>query len=292
MATPIRIITTNTTYICQRRTSERRFFLKPSKQANAIIQYCLAWASKKHGVLIHEYLFQFNHYHMVLTDVEGNLPDFFRDFHAIVSRAIGCLHKQPWPIWGKESYNACKLLSKEAAIDAITYTLNNPVKDGLVKSYSKWSGLNSAHMKYGETFSVRKPNIFFSDKLPDVIDFKLTQAPDLSAVSREEIQKAVKSEETRLREALLAKKVFIPGMKRLMKQRITDAPASPRKLSRLKPTVKAKNRQLMMKALQEKKELINAYRRALKKFQEQTDKPLFPYGTYGLVRLGLVTTAM
>lgn len=290
MATPVRMIEQNTTYLCQRKTSEGRFFLKPSKKANAIILYCLAWASKKHGVLIHEYLFQFNHYHMVLTDVHGNLPDFYRDFHAMLSRALGYLHRRPWPIWGKESYNACKLLSEEAALEAISYTLNNPIKDGLVSSLKKWLGLHSAKLQYGEVKRVQKPKIFFSENLPEYVEFQVTQVPKMEHISKQHIISITEFERQGFIKKHRNEGYRYMGINRLMKQSLTDSPESQRKLFRLRPTLKAKNKWLMLEAIQRKKDFNAAYQQALKTFQQREDKPRFPIGTYGLLRLGLVVT--
>ena len=288
MATPVRIIEKNTTYMCQRNTSERRFFLKPSKKANAIIQYAMAWAAQKHGMLIHEYLFQMNHYHMVITDVHGNLPDFNRDFHAMVSRALGYLHKRRWPIWSHESYNACKLLSKEATLDAITYTLNNPIKDGLVSTLKKWLGLNSAQLQYGEPRMIQKPEIFFSEELPEEVELQVWPAPELEHVSKEQILEAVEENRLELCQRHKASGYRFIGMTKLLKQRLTDSPESLKALFKLKPTLKAKNRWLMLEAIQRKKDFTLAYQRALKEFKEREDKPVFPEGTYGLLRLGIV----
>jgi hypothetical protein len=42
-----------TTYLVTRRTSERRCFLRPSKEINAIFGYLLASISERYGVLVH-----------------------------------------------------------------------------------------------------------------------------------------------------------------------------------------------------------------------------------------------
>src|SRR5690606_3282959 len=94
-------------YLITRRCSERRFFLRPDSKVAHIFEYLLAFVAKTYGIEVHafvvmskvahifEYLLAFvaktygievhafvvmsNHYHLVITDTQGRLPDFQRD---------------------------------------------------------------------------------------------------------------------------------------------------------------------------------------------------------------------
>ncbi|WP_242392100.1 hypothetical protein [Anaeromyxobacter oryzisoli] len=43
------------TYLVTRRCSERRFFLRPSKDTDAIFRYVLAVAANRYGIQVHAY---------------------------------------------------------------------------------------------------------------------------------------------------------------------------------------------------------------------------------------------
>ena len=75
MTAPREIIP-GTTYLVTRRCTQRQFLLRPSRATNQVFTYCLLVASERFGVLVHGYAVLSNHYHLVLTDVHGNLPLF------------------------------------------------------------------------------------------------------------------------------------------------------------------------------------------------------------------------
>ena len=81
-----RQILAGTTYAVTRRCSERRFFLKPSHVVRQVFLYCLACAAEKHGVLIHAFEVMANHFHLVLTDPNGNLPLFMQWLDSTIAR--------------------------------------------------------------------------------------------------------------------------------------------------------------------------------------------------------------
>ena len=67
-----------TTYLVTRRCIGRRFLLRPDQALNELFVYCLGLAAQAHGVRVHALCVMSNYYHLVLTDVEGVLPDFMR----------------------------------------------------------------------------------------------------------------------------------------------------------------------------------------------------------------------
>src|SRR5690606_41410128 len=63
-------------YLLTRRCSERRFFLLPDAVVTQVFEYLLGLLSKEYGIQIHAYVVMSNHYHLVVTDIKGRLPDF------------------------------------------------------------------------------------------------------------------------------------------------------------------------------------------------------------------------
>lgn len=64
------------TYLVTRRCIGRRFLLRPDDALNNAFIYCLARAVDKYGMEVHGFCVMSNHYHLVLTDPQGLLPDF------------------------------------------------------------------------------------------------------------------------------------------------------------------------------------------------------------------------
>ena len=108
MALPRRIVP-STTYMITRRCYQRTRRLRPSPETNQIFLYCLAWAAAKTGVVIHAVCVMSNHHHIVLTDVHGALPDFARELHRTVAKAINAAQGQCENLWSVEHYHSLEL---------------------------------------------------------------------------------------------------------------------------------------------------------------------------------------
>jgi len=123
-----------------RTTAMSLFLLTPGPVVNQILEYCLAWAVRGRGILIHAVSVESNHYHMVVTDLEGKLSEFVQEFNRSAARCLLDYYRMRLPnvrldsVWsGSQSFNDTLLLTKGAILDKLDYVLNNPVKDGLVR---------------------------------------------------------------------------------------------------------------------------------------------------------------
>ena len=83
-----REILPNSTYLVTRRCTQRQFLLKPCTVINQIFLYCLALALARTGVVVHAFVVLSNHYHAVVTDPEGKLPEFLAYFHRLVATCV------------------------------------------------------------------------------------------------------------------------------------------------------------------------------------------------------------
>ena len=71
-------------YLITRRCSERRFLLRPGRETNNAFVYCMALAARKAGTTS-------NHYHAVVLDNRGGLPEFLEHFHKLFAKHQNCL---------------------------------------------------------------------------------------------------------------------------------------------------------------------------------------------------------
>ena len=165
------------TYLVTRTTLERRLFLRPGPDVNQVFEYCLFRAAQKYAIDVHAVGVQSNHFHAVVTDTCGQLSEFMRWLDRHVALCLIELYAKTHPhhqlegIWSKQPFNATLLLTPEAVLDEIVYTLTNPVKDGMVRDYRKWPGVVSRPRDWLQPVRfARRPELYFSQSDPELRD--------------------------------------------------------------------------------------------------------------------------
>jgi REP element-mobilizing transposase RayT len=266
-----------TTYLVTRRCAHRQFLLRPSQVTNQVFLYLLALGAKRYGVELHAYCVMSNHYHLVVTDPDVQLPAFLQFVHGLAGRAIHALLGQGEAFWGPDSYSAVTLASPRDVVDKTAYTLANPVAAGLVRAGRRWPGLWSDLRV--DVQLVPRPRHFFDPKggLPESVPLRLTTPPGLAAEEfREQVTEALAE-----REAEAAGRVasFL-GVARVLAQRVTARPRKAEPRGRLNPRVASRDKWRRIEALARLVGFLTDYRAALKEWHEGKKSVLFPAGTY------------
>jgi hypothetical protein len=283
--TPARRILSGTTYLITRRCSERRFFLKPSKRTAAIFPYALAVYAKRYRIKIHGYCVLSNHYHLVLTDGCGRLPDFQRDLDSLIARATNFALGREDAFWESDSYSAVELVSAAAVHEKLVYLLANPVAAGLVRHASKWPGHWSDPRRIGAApVTIARPKEFFDEKgpMPASVEFQLTPPPgfesDPTFVERllDSLREAEESEAVKLANE---GRSFM-GVARILAQSFFARPAAGEPRRTHNPRVACRNKWKRIEALQRLAEFRAAYREALDAWRTGIRDVLFPHGTW------------
>jgi len=272
-------------YLITRRCSERRFFLRPDAEVTAIFEYLLAVLAKRYGIEVHAFVVMSNHYHLVITDTKGRLPDFQRDLNSDLARAIN-FHWNRWEsFWAPESYSAVELLEDGDRISKIAYTLANPVKARLVNRVGRWEGATSAGMKFGRSRTVRRPEKFFGETMPETATLELTR-PACSEVDDAGFDERLR-QDVRRREDAANQRGGVMGMGAVMSQDWNDSPTSREPRRQLSPRIAAKNKWARIAALQRSAAWLEAYAVARAAFVGGERDVEFPYGTWWMcARLG------
>ena len=118
--------------------------MKPSPLTNAIFLYCLAVAAEKHdkyGVLVHAFVVLGNHYHAVVSDQHGNIPQFMAYLNRLTATCVNASIGRWENLWANEQPSLVKLDGLEDALRALVYTFTNPLSSYLVKRSDRWPGL-------------------------------------------------------------------------------------------------------------------------------------------------------
>src|SRR5512140_2683269 len=154
-----------TTYMVSRRCAQREFLLKPSALTNLIVKFVLAVAAARYGVLIHALCVMSNHWHIVLTDPKGNLPDFSHLLDGVVAKALNALHGRWESFWAPASYSAVALTTPDDIVEKVAYTLANPASAGLVERGSQWPGVWSDPRSIdGRGERIPRPGHYFAEE--------------------------------------------------------------------------------------------------------------------------------
>ncbi len=153
----------DSTYLVTRRCLEGVYRLVPDGKVNAILLYCLLYASQKHGIELHGFCFMSNHFHLVLTAPRAQLGEFMHWLDLYTSKCLNCLYGRRGAIWEPGSYSSQELHRKEDIVSKLAYVACNPVQAALVKRPGQWPGNISLprHFLEGYDFTATRPKVFF-----------------------------------------------------------------------------------------------------------------------------------
>ncbi len=139
-----RIVDPGATLALSRRTTRRHFLLHPD-EARQVYWYCLAYAAKLHGVLVHAACLMSTHCHEVITDVRGEYPNFLETLHRNLALCTKAYRGWPEEVFNKRSTRVHALLTPEAMMESIAYLIANPVEAGAVRYAKDWPGAHGTY---------------------------------------------------------------------------------------------------------------------------------------------------
>lgn len=273
-----RCVLPGVTSLLTRRCSERRYLLLPDPTVKQIFEYLLGLLSKEYDIAIHAYVAMSNHYHLVVTDTNGRLPDFQRELNSMLARAINRHWGRTEAFWDRRSYSNVKLLEEQDVVAKMAYTLANPVRARLVNQANEWTGATSAGVVFGQARQITRPENFFRKSMPKVAELVLTRPAGLKGLSDAQVFEQVQADVAR-REAehrLLGKPAT---MNKVLRQKWWWSPTTSEPRGQSQPTV-AGCKWARIEALQRSKEWLTAYYDCLAQFVAGTRDVIFPPGTW------------
>ena len=287
-----RIVDPGTTLALSRRTTRRHFLLHPdeARQMEQVYWFCLAYAAKLHGVVVHAACLMSTHAHEVITDVRGEYPKFLESFHRNLALCTKALRGWPEEVFNKDSTGVHALLTPEAVIESIAYLIANPVEAGAVRYAKDWPGAHTLPADVGtRVVRVKRPKHYFNPgnaKWPDELALRfempvaleLDYGPDLA---RERIGERVRQREHRAwNEARRNGRAFI-GPRRLLKVPHTKRASSYEVFGSLNPQFAAAgNRAAATEAVRRLRAFKAQYERALGRWMAGDRTACFPTGTW------------
>jgi hypothetical protein len=167
-------------------------------------------------------------------------------------------------------------------LDKIVYTLTNPVKDGLVRDYRKWPGLNTRPGDWRRgTRSARRPTVYFT-KTPAELSYTICAPAQLG----DSVEQAIATIELHIRMAqeraaaeLAAQGRSVMGANAVRATNPLEAPNTQRPLSKINPSLAAGGDSQALAAGKLALKLFRlAYRAAWEQFKSSASAT-FPGGT-------------
>ena len=106
-----------------------------------------------------------NHGHLMVTDVEGRLPEFCEWMLRTIAQCINAVHGIRENVWSDGSYSAVRLETEESIVDKLAYVIANPVTAGLVREARQWPGVVSRPTDmYGAEHGDERPWEWFHER--------------------------------------------------------------------------------------------------------------------------------
>jgi putative transposase len=143
----------DTTYLLTRRCTQGECLLRGDAETNRIFLYWVAVAAQRSGVEVHGYVQMANHWHAVVTDRTGNLPEFVHDLHRGIAVDMNTKLKRRENFWSSGRTSVVPLRTADLVLEKLAEMITNPVAAGFVKSPRDWpgsltTGLCETHIAY------------------------------------------------------------------------------------------------------------------------------------------------
>jgi putative transposase len=285
-------VSRNKMIMISRRTSEGRFFIKPGKKNNQILEFCLAAAAQKHNLKVHGYNFMPNHYHLLLTDVEGNYPRFLADMNRNIAKCFNVSLERFDSLWDNSRPSVVRIPEHVVVAKAkLKYIFMNPVKARLSERAKKYPGANSLPADLaGRSKIIKRPKVYFKSesKLPKKVRLKI-EMPEvfLKFTDKKSMIKLLKEELREAEDKMIAKfgKKGFMGKRKLLN---TDPESKPKKdieHFKLNPQIAGIIRELIASEKSKLTDFHTIYENSFRRWQNGERDVLFPEGTYEMARL-------
>ena len=284
----------NTTYLVTKKCADGAFLLVPNPRLNQALLYLLALKAGQYGILVHAYCFLSNHFHLVVTDVDGTLPVFMREFLGETSKAVQVISKLDRAIWARKRYSAVELLDLDATERKIAYTILNPTRADLTEP-GDWPGATSASTKFGDHIVVDRPNQYFSNRRPEQVRLALEPAVAKlhfrsNTSDEHERQRATMESNARIDQLVAAGRDESASARERAKKGLLGAARvlhtardhrCPRPIRRRNPRFASRCAALLAAAVERYQQFENDHSRAKERYLAGDLDVLFPEGTYG-----------
>lgn len=274
-----------------RRTHRGVFRLSPNPVIRQIVEYALGYAANKHNITLYALCTLSNHLHIAFFDRDGNHPEFRRDLHSLIARAVNRHHGESEAVWAPDHPSPVLLYDAEALLDLIAYTIANPCLHHLVDRPRDWPGaMSRIDDLAGPSRVVKRPEEFFdpSGLMPEQVELRFEKpaavAQKTDVEYRREIARRVEAKCKAAREERERCGRRVLGRMAILGQAHTGRPKSQPEVGTLNPIVACSVKSLRVAFLLWLRRFREEHRSARIAFESAKWGTEFPFGTYLHVR--------
>jgi hypothetical protein len=282
-----------------RRVLRRTHLLRPDREFNQLCLYLLAIYSQRYDIEVHAVVFMASHEHLVVTDRDGRIPDFLRDYHRELALGTKALRRWEGSLWDSEPTSRVQLCTPQAVIEKLAYIMANPVDAGLVQRAQDWPGVTTLPHELGaKTWTVQRPDFYFdpdNPQWPKTATLRLTMPR--TPWAQQAVQHRVAQELARLQSAartrVRAKGWRVLGRSGVLRCSPYARASSWEPLRGLNPHLAVGRAQgpVLCQAVKVLQTFRRAYRRALEKWRQGCRNVVFPAATWQMHWLHRVQVA-
>lgn len=266
---------------------QRRFLLRPDPETRYVFEYCLAEAAERYGIRVLAWVLMSNHYHAVLFDPNGALPLFLTHFHKMTALMMNQHLGRTGQFWEREQTNVVELVDLESVLEAVVYTLANPVQNHLVERAADWPGFTTIDSHNEGSRTVARPDKYFGAKsvMPASVTFSIAVPAEFTG-ARDEwlplVRRRLNAREQAVRIEREGAGRGVAGVDAVLRTSTSDTPATDVRHGALKPVVKAASQELRRVALGALRLFRRLYAKALAAFRGGARDTVFPAGTFAM----------
>ena len=286
MTLPVPVLR-GTSLLNTRRTIEGRFHLRPDPVINNCIEYALAYAANKYGILLYAHASLSNHQHTVFHDPHGKHPEFRREFHSLVTRSTNAHRETSEAKWAPDHKSPVILCDAETILDRCAYTVANMCQHDLVDEPGDWPGVVTKIDEIGgPPRIIKKPANFYDPKgeLPDTVELRYVKPVELADWTLEEYKTELRKRVEELCEKARSKrrieKRSVLGRVAVLSQEVTDQPDKQPERGTRNPRVASRLQELRIAMLLWFSQFRKEHREARLLFEAGDTGAEFPHGTY------------
>jgi putative transposase len=277
-------------YLVTRRCTQRQFLLRPDDETNNAFLYCLAFAANGTGMGVAAVIANSNHYHAVIVDQTGCIPQFLEVFHKLFAKHQNVLRGRRENFWASEQTSLVELIGEDDVYAKMIYTLTNPVKDHLVECARHWPGFSSRQANLeGTKLRAHRPRRFFraDGEMPDTVELECIRAPGFELIEEAAYRQLLKDGIHQVEADAAAERKRtgrrVLGRAAILAQNPTDCPKSDEPRRELNPRIAARDKGAREKAIEHLKNFRSEYAAVRAEWLEG-ESVVFPFGSYWLPR--------
>lgn len=230
-----------------------------------------------------------NHYHCVITDVDGQLPKFLASAHRLIAKCLNTHYKRWENLWSSDEPSVVRLEDDLAILDKIVYTLANPVSSFLVEFGDWWPGVRTKPADLaGVEYEVSRPEVFFraDGDMPERVILRLERPDVCSSMSDSQlvrhVDELVAQREAGWRATRMEQGLGFVGVSNVLRQNPWDTPETTAPRRTLSPRLAAGDPEVLVNALRRMATFETGYREARLAWGLGDRSVVFPAGTYAM----------